>query len=64
MQIETRYSYEKVWTLTQHKDLLKIIADEVGDVDPQGTLTYIQESIKNGKEISVGTCKFRKKEKV
>jgi hypothetical protein len=61
MKIETKYSYEKVWTLTQEPDLLKIIAEEVGDADPQGTLLYIKESIKNGKEISVGSCKFRVK---
>ena len=61
MKIETQYSYEKIWTLTQESDLLKIIAEEVGDADPQGTLLYIKESIKNGKEITVGSCKFRKK---
>ena len=61
MQIETRYSYEKIWSLTQEKDLLKIIAEEVGDADPQGILLYIKDSIKNGKEITVGSCKFRKK---
>ena len=61
MQIETRYNYEKVWQATNEKDLLKIIAQEVGDVDTQGTLSYIREAIKNGKEISVGSCKFRKK---
>ena len=61
MQIETRYSYEKIWTLTQENDLLKIISEEVGDADPQGTLLYIKESIKSGKEIMVGSCKFRKK---
>ncbi|ADN08569.1 hypothetical protein [Sulfurimonas autotrophica] len=60
MKIETRYNYEKVWTLTQEKDLLKIIEEEVGSSDgAQGTLVYIKEAIKNGKEISVGTCKFR-----
>ena len=63
MQIETRYSYEKIWTLTQERDLLKIIADEVGDADPQGTLLYVKERIKDGKEMSVGSCKFRKKGK-
>lgn len=61
MQIETKYSYEKIWTLTQESDLLKIIADEVGDADPAGTLLYIKESVKNGKELTVGSCKFRKK---
>jgi hypothetical protein len=60
MKIETRYNYEKSWTLTQEKDLLKIIAEEIGSNDGvQGTLLYIKEAIKNGKEISVGSCKFK-----
>ena len=62
MKIETKYSYEKTWSLTSEADLLKIIAEEVGDADPQGTLIYIKEVIKTGKEISVGSCKFRMKE--
>lgn len=62
MKIETKYSYEKSWSLTSEVDLLKIIAQEVGDADPQGTLIYIKEVIKNGKEITVGSCKFRMKE--
>ena len=61
MQIETKYSYEKIWTLTQEQDLLKIIVEEIGDADALGTLQYIKEAIKNGKEITVGSCKFRMK---
>ena len=59
MQIETRYSYEKRWTITSEEDILKMIAQEVGDADVKGTLTYIKEAIKNGKELSVGSCKLR-----
>ncbi|MEN4053326.1 MULTISPECIES: hypothetical protein [Sulfurimonas] len=61
MQIETRYNYEKIWTLTQEQDLLKIIEEEIGDAESRGTLSYIKEAIKNGKEITVGSCKFRMK---
>ncbi len=61
MKIETKYGYEKTWSLTQEADLLKIIAEEVGDADPEGTLNYIKEVIKSGKEITVGSCKFREK---
>ena len=60
MNIQAKYHYEKNWTTTSEKDLLKIIADEVGDVDPKGTLSYIKESIKDSKIISVGSCKFKK----
>lgn len=62
MQIQTKYNYEKTWTLTQEKDLLKIIEEEVGDADVMGVLQYIKEAIKNNKEISVGSCKFRIKQ--
>jgi hypothetical protein len=60
MNIQTQYHYEKTWTTTSEKDLLKIIAEEVGDIDPQGTLSYVKEAIKNFKIISVGSCKFKR----
>ncbi len=59
MKIQTQYHYEKVWTQTSEKDLLKIIIEEVGDADPEGTLLYVKEVIKTGKTMSVGDCKFR-----
>ncbi|QSZ42656.1 hypothetical protein GJV85_11225 [Sulfurimonas aquatica] len=63
MNIQTQYSYEKIWTDTNEKDLLRIITEEVGDADPSGTLMYVKEAIKSGKTISVGSCKFKLKEK-
>lgn len=62
MKIQTQYSYEKSWTDTLEKDLLRIIEEEIGDADPEGTLLYVKEAIKNGKVITVGSCKFRKKD--
>lgn len=62
MNIQTQYNYEKTWTITTEKDLLKIITEEVGDADPEGTLLYIKEVIQSGKVISVGACKFKKEE--
>ena len=62
MIIQTQYNYEKSWSNTQERDLLRIIEEEIGDADPKGTLMYVVESIKSGKTISVGSCKFRKKE--
>ncbi len=59
MQIETQYNYEKKWTLTREEDLLKIIEEEIGNADVQGTLAYIKSSLKKGKLISVGSCRFR-----
>jgi hypothetical protein len=61
VQIETKYSYEKLWQATSEADILKIIAQEVGDADVKGTLSYIKEAIGHGKAITVGSCKFRKK---
>lgn len=63
MQIQTQYSYEKTWTTTNEADLLKIIAEEVGDADPEGTLKYVKEVIKTGKIMRVGSCKFREEKK-
>ncbi len=63
MNIQTQYNYEKTWTTTKEQDLLRIIAEEIGDADPEGTLRYVKEAIKSGKTISVGSCKFRLEEK-
>jgi hypothetical protein len=59
MNIQTQYSYEKTWTNTNEKDLLRIVEEEIGDADPKGTLSYIKDAIKGGKIISLGSCKFR-----
>jgi len=61
MIIQTQYNYEKAWTDTNEKDLLRIIEEEIGDADPKGTLLYIKESVKSGKNIGIGSCKFRMK---
>ena len=61
MNVQTQYSYEKTWTDTNEKDLLRIIEEEIGDADPKGTLAYVKETVKSGKTISVGSCKFRVK---
>ncbi len=63
MNIQTQYSYEKLWSDTNEKDLLRIIEEEIGDVDPKGTLSYVKEAIKGAKVITVGSCKFRERVK-
>ncbi len=62
MIIQTQYTYEKTWCDTNEKDLLRMVEEEIGDADPKGTLFYIKESIKNGKTITVGSCRFRIKQ--
>ena len=59
MKVQTQYTYEKIWTTTSEKDLLRMIEEEIGDADPKGILSYIKEAIKNSKVITVGTCRFR-----
>jgi len=59
MKIQTKYNYEKTWGTTKEEDLLKMIAQEVGDADTKGTLKYIEEVCKKGKTISVGSCSFK-----
>jgi len=61
MNILTQYSYEKTWTPTSEKDLSRMIEEEIGDADPKGTLSYVKDSIKSGKTITVGSCKFKLK---
>ncbi|PHS57518.1 MAG: hypothetical protein COB17_05935 [Sulfurimonas sp.] len=61
MQIQTQYNYEKTWTTTNETDLLRIIEEEIGDADPKATLVYVKEAIKDGKTITVGSCRFKKK---
>ncbi|QOY55916.1 hypothetical protein HUE87_10495 [Candidatus Sulfurimonas marisnigri] len=61
MKIETQYTYEKMWAITNEAELLRIIEEEIGDADPKGALAYVKEAIKTGKTISVGSCKFREK---
>ena len=61
MQIQTQYTYEKTWMDTSEKDLLRMIEEEIGEADPKGTLSYVKEAIKNGKTISVGSCRFKMK---
>lgn len=61
MIIETQYTYEKIWRETKEQHLLEIIAQELGDADPKGVLTYITETVKGGKSITVGSCRFRRK---
>ena len=63
MNIQTQYSYEKIWTDTQEKDLLRIIEEEIGNADPKGTLSYVKDAVKGSKVITVGSCKFREKGK-
>ena len=59
MDLYTRYDYEKKWTKTSEKDVLRMISEEMPETDAQGTLPYILNEVKKGKTITLGTCKFK-----
>lgn len=58
-QLLTQYVKETRWMPTTRKDALRIIAEEVGDADPEGTLAYVLGATQNGKTVTVGSCRFR-----
>lgn len=59
MQLLTRYITEKRWVPTGRKDALRILEEEAGNADPEGVLEYILEATKNGKVVTVGSCRFK-----
>lgn len=59
MKILTQYIYEKIWRPIDEPDALRIIKEEVGDVDPKGTWAYVKAEIARGKTIIVGECRFK-----
>lgn len=59
MDIYTRYTYEKKWTKTSQKDALSMIAEEMPETDPEGTLQYILAQIQKGKTVTLGECIFK-----
>jgi hypothetical protein len=58
-QLLTQYIKETRWVPTRREDALRIIAEEVGDADPEGTLAYVLAATKDGKTVTVGSCRFR-----
>lgn len=63
MQLMTQYLTEKEWIRTTMKDALRIVAEEVGEDDPQGVLDYILEATAKGGVITVGSCRFRQEKR-
>jgi len=61
MEILTQYTYEDKWVLRSEEEILEIIEEEVGDADPKGVLSYVKQNIADGKTITVGRCKLKKK---
>jgi hypothetical protein len=59
MTVLTQYTYETQWQPTQEKDILRIIAEEMPETDPEGTWAYIREQILKGKIVTLGDCRFK-----
>ena len=62
-QLLTQYLTETRWVPTTREDAQRIVAEEVGDADPAGTLAYILEATRGGKVITVGSCRFKQETK-
>ncbi|MDQ7084247.1 MAG: hypothetical protein Q9M36_04635 [Sulfurovum sp.] len=62
MDIYTQYNYEKKWMKTSSKDALRMIEEEMPQTDAQGILDYIISELKQGKKVTLGTCRFMSKE--
>ena len=59
MKIMTQYIYEKTWRPTSETDAKRIIEEEIGDADVEGTWAYVKATIAQGRTITVGECRFR-----
>ncbi len=57
--IQTQFLYEKIWAPTTREVALKIIAEEMPQTDVEATLSYLLDSVKYGKVVTLGECRFR-----
>ncbi len=60
MSLYTQYTHEKRWLKTSREEALRIIAEEMPETDAEGTLAYIESEIAKGKQITLGSCRFRR----
>ena len=63
MRLLTQYVRETRWVPTGREDALRFVAEETGEADPAGVLAYVLEATKNGKTVTVGTCRFRQEKR-
>lgn len=55
----TQYLTETRWVPTDREDALRIIAEAIGEDDPEGVLNYVLQGTEKGKVITVGDCRFK-----
>ena len=57
--ILTQFIREKQWVPTSWEKALKIIADEMPETDPEGTLAYLLLEVKRVTQVTLGECRFK-----
>ena len=57
--ILTQFIREKQWVPTNREEALKIIADEMPETDPEGTLAYLLSEVKRVSQVTLGECRFK-----
>ena len=57
--ILTQFIREKRWVPTSREEALKIIADEMPETDPEGTLAYLLSEVKRVSQVTLGECRFK-----
>ncbi|SFV90449.1 hypothetical protein MNB_SV-4-1343 [hydrothermal vent metagenome] len=57
--ILTQFIREKRWIPANREEALKIIADEMPETDPEGTLAYLLSEVKRVSQVTLGECRFK-----
>ncbi len=57
--ILTQFIREKRWVPASREEALKIIADEMPETDPEGTLAYLLSEVKKVSQVTLGECRFK-----
>lgn len=59
MKFLSQFYYERTWSKTSEKEVLRLIQEEFPDVPAEATFAYVVEECKKGKTITIGECKFK-----
>ena len=57
--ILTQFIREKRWVPASREEALKIIADEMPETDPEGTLAYLLSEVKKVSQVTLGEYRFK-----
>jgi hypothetical protein len=59
MKFLSQFYYERSWSKTSEKEVLRMIQDEFPDVPAEDTFAYVKTECAKGKTVSIGECKFK-----